>query len=389
MAWFELGARFHEDMLAKKTPSGKWQASRGKYLDPDSFTPGLALFTCPIVSNTNKVSQPSLSWSVSATEPKERIGLRAAQNQPNLFMVTSSFPTLFMLLHVPYGYPHHTVLAKKPSPCCSSLSPTPNTKVKKKNLSTQLPFEGGRGSYVSQCLRPERVPAARELRSIKEKKTVFIRDGRHSSVRTRERSKSSRLQIKVVWIEKSKLKASQQTNPGARRQSLPGEAQLKRRSQGLGVGIAGFQGEKKDRPRPIRKGESNENLSTFTGEPGNKDTCISLHSCEQRGEESRALHGRKKGESHEAVREQRIAGVHDRLNRQRPVPHSQHPLKSRAISPLARRSSFWSSSTMSSLDVQSVQTDMTLHVIIMGTSSSLLSSGPDRYPSAGLELCHQ
>ncbi|CAL0314951.1 unnamed protein product [Lupinus luteus] len=82
-------------------------------------------------------------------------------------------------------------------------------------------------------------------------------------------------------------------------------------------------------------------------------------------------------------------GVHGRLNRQRPVPHSQHPLKSRAISPLARRSSFRSSSTMSSLDVQSVRTDMTLHVIIMGTSSSLLSSGPDRYPSAGLELCHQ
>ncbi|OIV95735.1 hypothetical protein TanjilG_05283 [Lupinus angustifolius] len=84
-----------------RTNSG--QASRGKSLDPDSFTPGLALFTCPIVSNTNKVSQPSLSWLVSATEPKERIGLRAAQNQPNLFMVTSSFPTLFMLLHVPYG----------------------------------------------------------------------------------------------------------------------------------------------------------------------------------------------------------------------------------------------------------------------------------------------
>ncbi|KAK7234146.1 hypothetical protein RIF29_47173 [Crotalaria pallida] len=67
-------------------------------------------------------------------------------------------------------------------------------------------------------------------------------------------------------------------------------------------------------------------------------------------------------------------GVHGRLNRQRPVPHSQHPLQSRAISPLARRSSFRSSSTMSSLDVQSVRTDMTLHVIIMGTSSSLVSS---------------
>ncbi|CAI8608497.1 unnamed protein product [Vicia faba] len=83
------------------------------------------------------------------------------------------------------------------------------------------------------------------------------------------------------------------------------------------------------------------------------------------------------------------SGVHGRLNRQRPVPHSQHPLQSRAISPLARRSSFRSSSTTSSLDVQSVRTDMTLHVIIMGTSSSLVSSGPDRYPSAGLELCHQ
>ena len=30
------------------------------------------------------------------------------------------------------------------------------------------------------------------------------------------------------------------------------------------------------------KGESNENLSTFTGEPGNKETSISLHSCGRR-----------------------------------------------------------------------------------------------------------
>ncbi|RWR85026.1 hypothetical protein CKAN_01386700 [Cinnamomum micranthum f. kanehirae] len=63
--------------------------------------------------------------------------------------------------------------------------------------------------------------------------------------------------------------------------------------------------------------------------------------------------------------------VHGRLNRQRPLPHSQPPNQSWAIATLARRSSFRSSSTMSSLDVQSVRTDMTLHVIIMGTSSSL------------------
>lgn len=63
-----------------------------------ALDPGLALFTCPIVSN--KVSQPSLSRCLL---PKERISLRAAQNQPNLFMVTSPFPTLFVLLHVPYG----------------------------------------------------------------------------------------------------------------------------------------------------------------------------------------------------------------------------------------------------------------------------------------------
>lgn len=71
-------------------------------------------------------------------------------------------------------------------------------------------------------------------------------------------------------------------------------------------------------------------------------------------------------------------GVHGRLNRQRSVPHSQRPLQSRAISPLARRLSFRSSSTMSSFDVQSVWTDMTLHVIIMGTSSSagILGSRP-------------
>ncbi|KAK8572944.1 hypothetical protein V6N13_048509 [Hibiscus sabdariffa] len=65
------------------------------------------------------------------------------------------------------------------------------------------------------------------------------------------------------------------------------------------------------------------------------------------------------------------------------------PLKSRAIATLARHSSFRSSSMMTSVDVQSVLTDITLNVIIMGTSSSLVSSGPDGYPSAGLELCHQ
>lgn len=54
--------------------------------------------TSPIVST--KVSHPSLSRCLL---PKERIGLSAAQNQPNLFMVTSPYPTLFVLLHVPYG----------------------------------------------------------------------------------------------------------------------------------------------------------------------------------------------------------------------------------------------------------------------------------------------
>lgn len=49
------------------------QASRGKSLDPDSFTPGLALFTCPIVSNTNKVSQPSLSWCLLPNRKRESV----------------------------------------------------------------------------------------------------------------------------------------------------------------------------------------------------------------------------------------------------------------------------------------------------------------------------
>ena len=59
------------------------------------------------------------------------------------------------------GQATHTVLAKNPSPCCSSLLPTPNTKVKKKKDVYIAPFEGGasRGSYVSQGVRPERVPA--------------------------------------------------------------------------------------------------------------------------------------------------------------------------------------------------------------------------------------
>ncbi|KAK8590279.1 hypothetical protein V6N12_024655 [Hibiscus sabdariffa] len=72
--------------------------------------------------------------------------------------------------------------------------------------------------------------------------------------------------------------------------------------------------------------------------------------------------------------------------RQKPLPHSPPPLNSHAIATLAQHSSFWSSSMMISLDVQSISTDITLRVIIMGTSSSLVSSGHDRYPFAGLRL---
>jgi hypothetical protein len=81
------------------------------------------------------------------------------------------------------------------------------------------------------------------------------------------------------------------------------------------------------------------------------------------------------------------------LGNQRPRPQTRRrhfrPRAPCSRPPSPLRSSFRSSSMMSSLDVQSVRTDMTLHVIIMGTSSSLVSSGPDGYLSAGLELCHQ
>lgn len=61
-----------------------------------ALDPGLALFTCLIVSN--KVSQPSLSRCLV---PKDGIG--QLKTSPTSSWSTSPFIKLFVLLHVPYG----------------------------------------------------------------------------------------------------------------------------------------------------------------------------------------------------------------------------------------------------------------------------------------------
>ncbi|KAK7326237.1 hypothetical protein VNO80_33051 [Phaseolus coccineus] len=104
--------------------------------------------TSPIVST--KVSHPSLSRCLL---PKERIGLSAAQNQPNLFMVTSPYPTLFVLLHVPYGIQIQ-----------SSLLPMIEVKIRNVCFPDSNNSGGAsRGSYVSQGLRPESLFSASVL----------------------------------------------------------------------------------------------------------------------------------------------------------------------------------------------------------------------------------
>jgi hypothetical protein len=56
---------------------------------------------------------------------------------------------------------------------------------------------------------------------------------------------------------------------------------------------------RKGRSWPIRKGESNDNLSTFTGEPGNKETSISLHSCGRRVTSSSWIEDKDLGKPHQ------------------------------------------------------------------------------------------